>query len=95
MPAGYTGTHDEEDADVIDHLKPPLTPAYAGGELLVATDGPEKAYREKVNRMAERLGCIDVRRMNDMSLDQVVVIPSPARRGEGGWVHVTVPLIGS
>jgi len=82
-----------EDANVIEHLQPPLTPALPTGELLVATDGPEKAYRDKVDRMARRLGRIDVRRMRDMSLDQVLVIPSPARADGGGWVHVTVPLV--
>lgn len=83
----------EEDARVIDHLQPPLTPAAATAELLVATDGPEKAWRDRVDSIARRLGRIDVRRMQDMRLDQVVVIPSPARAAGGGWVHATVPLI--
>ena len=82
-----------EDAQVIDHVKPPLTPASAAGELLVATDGPEKAYRDKAESLGRRLGRIDVRRMRDRSLDRVLVIPSPERADGGNWVHDTVPLL--
>lgn len=83
----------EEDAAVIDHLRPPLTPASASAELLVATDGPEKAWRDKAATFGRRLGQIDVRRMRDMSLDRVLVIPSPARAEGGNWVHDPVPRI--
>lgn len=83
----------EEDAAVIDHVQPLLTPVGPNSELLVETDGPEKAYRDKVRRMGQRLGVIDWRRMQDLSLDRVQVIPSPARADGGSWVHETVPLI--
>ena len=83
----------DEDAEVIDHLKPALTPAVQSAELFVATDGPERAYRQKLGKMSRRLGMIDVRRMAELSLDRVLVIPSPARAAGGPWGHETVPLI--
>ncbi len=83
----------EEDAQVIDYVQPVLTPTSQSNELLVATDGPEKAYRDKAARLGERLGCIDVRKLRDMRLDRVLVIPSPARAGGGNWVHEAVPLV--
>jgi phenylpropionate dioxygenase-like ring-hydroxylating dioxygenase large terminal subunit len=83
----------EEDAAVMDYLKPPLNPASNSNELLVATDGPEKAYRDKMRRLAAELGEIDWRSLRDRSEDNVLVIPSPARADGGDWVHQTVPLV--
>ena len=83
----------EEDERVIDYLQPPLTPASQNNELLVATDGPEKAYREKAEKLGRRLGRIDIRRMQELSSDHVLVIPSPARSDGSGWIHNTVPLL--
>jgi len=83
----------EEDRRILDDLKPPLTPALPGAEMLVATDGPEKAYRDKEQQMARDLGRIDARRLADLSLDRVLVIPSPARAEGGSWVHAAVPLV--
>lgn len=83
----------KEDADVIEHVRPLLTPASQSDELFVATDGPEKAYRDKAAQLGRELGRIDIRRMRDLSLDQVLVIPSPARTEGGNWVHQTVPLV--
>lgn len=85
----------EEDANVIEHVRPPLTPESQTDELFVETDGPEKAYRSKAKQLGRQLGCIDIRRMRDLSLDQVLVIPSPARADGGNWVHNTVPLLES
>jgi phenylpropionate dioxygenase-like ring-hydroxylating dioxygenase large terminal subunit len=83
----------DEDAAVIEHVKPVLTPVSQTSELFVETDGPEKAYRDKVARIGQRLGVIDWRRMQDLGLDRVQVIPSPARAEGGSWVHATVPLV--
>jgi phenylpropionate dioxygenase-like ring-hydroxylating dioxygenase large terminal subunit len=83
----------DEDEEVVAYLQPPLTPASMSNELMVETDGPEKAYRDKADKLAKQLGCIDVRRVRDMRLDQVLVIPSPGRADSGNWVHKTVPLI--
>lgn len=83
----------EEDARVIEHLQPVLTPDSQANEMLVATDGPERAYRDKAARLGRELGQIDVRRMRELRLDRVLVIPSPARGTGGNWVHQTVPLL--
>lgn len=83
----------KEDEDIIEYLQPPLTPASQSNELLVATDGPEKAYRDKAEKLGRKLGRIDIRRMQELNLDHVQVIPSPARAESGGWVHNTVPLL--
>jgi len=83
----------QEDANVIEYVEPTLTPASQSNELFVETDGPEKAYRDKAARLGRQLGRIDVRRMRDLSLDQVLVIPSPARAEGGNWVHDRVPLV--
>jgi hypothetical protein len=48
----------DEDAAVIEHVKPVLTPVSQTSELFVETDGPEKAYRDKVARIGQRLGVI-------------------------------------
>ena len=83
----------QEDAEIIDFVRPVLTPSSQKNELFVATDGPEKAYREKAAKIGARLGQIDIRKANDMRLDRVIVIPSPARREGGNWVRDTVPLL--
>jgi phenylpropionate dioxygenase-like ring-hydroxylating dioxygenase large terminal subunit len=83
----------EEDAAVMDYLKPALTPANIGNELLVATDAPEKAYRDKMKRLSSELGAIDWRRFADLREDNVLVIPSPSRADGGVWVHQTVPIM--
>lgn len=82
----------DEDENVIDYLQPVLTPSSMANELMIETDGPEKAYRTKADKIAKQLGCIDVRKARDMRLDQVLVIPSPGRAKGGTWVHKTVPL---
>ncbi len=85
----------EEDANVIDHVRPVLTPALQNNELFVETDGPERAYRDKAAKLGRQLGRIDIRRMHELSLDHVLVIPSPDRADSGSWVHNTVPLLAS
>ncbi len=82
----------EEDAAVVEHLRPRLPPPAGVGELWMATDAMERLYRQQSQAFARRLGAIDVRRFEDEARDRVLVVPSPARRTEpGGWVHATVP----
>ncbi len=83
----------QEDAEVIDHLQPPLTPDNFTDELFIEPDGPEKAYREKALKLGRELGRIDWRRRQEMALEKALVIPSPARRDGGSWIHDTVPLL--
>lgn len=85
----------DEDAGVIERIRPRLRPPTPEHELWMATDAVEKLYRDQARVYADRLGEIDVRRHEELTRDRVLVIPSPARRASpGGWVHDTVPLIG-
>ncbi len=83
----------QEDADVIDYLNPPLTPDNFTDEMFIEPDGPEKAYRQKALKMGRELGKIDWRQKRDLAMEKVLVIPSPARRDGGSWLHDTVPLL--
>jgi phenylpropionate dioxygenase-like ring-hydroxylating dioxygenase large terminal subunit len=84
----------EEDAAVVEHLRPRLAPATPAGELWMATDEMERLYRDQATAFRRRLGDIDVRRLAELSQDRVLVIPSPARRADpAGWLHGTVPLV--
>jgi hypothetical protein len=52
-----------------------------------------RVYRDQALAFRRQLE-IDVRRVDDLSRDRVLVIPSPARRQEpAGWVHELVPLV--
>jgi hypothetical protein len=83
----------EEDAAVVERLKPRLMPAPPAGELGMGSDNMERLYRDQAMAFAQRLGAIDVRRYEDLVRDRVLVIPSPGRREDpDGWVHGTVPL---
>jgi hypothetical protein len=85
----------DEDAGVIEHIRPRLTPARQSNDLFVATDDAELSYRRKVDEVGRRLGRIDVHRMDELTPDQALVIPSPARAEGGNWGHASVPLLDS
>jgi phenylpropionate dioxygenase-like ring-hydroxylating dioxygenase large terminal subunit len=85
----------EEDATVVENLRPPWPPASPTAELWMPTDAMERVYRDQANEFRRRLGEIDLRRLEDLRRDHVLVIPSPGRRSEpGAWTHATVPLVG-
>jgi len=82
-----------EDAAVVEYLQPRLMPESPAGELWLRTDNMERLYRDQAMDFARRLGAIDVRRLEDLARDRVLVIPSPGRREDpDGWVHARVPL---
>jgi hypothetical protein len=84
----------DEDQRVVERLRPRLMPADPAGELWMATDAVERAYREQVMDLGRRLGTIDFRRCEDLSRDRVLVVPSPGRRDDpGAYVHDAVPLL--
>ncbi len=85
----------DEDAAVVEHVRPRLTPARQNMDLFVATDDAELSYRRKVDEVGRRLGRIDVHRMDELTPDQALVIPSPARAEGGNWGHASVPLLDS
>ena len=83
----------EEDLRVVESVKPKLTPRSLAAEFLTETDGMELAFRKRVFKWARRGWEIDVEQLERLSRDQVLVIPSPARRLDpSNWVHATVPL---
>jgi hypothetical protein len=84
----------EEDAVVVERLKPRLSPDSPTAELWLATDAMERLYRDQAHAFRHRLGEIDVRRQEDLARERVLVIPSPGRRLDPtNWVHECVPLV--
>jgi phenylpropionate dioxygenase-like ring-hydroxylating dioxygenase large terminal subunit len=84
----------DEDAAILEHQLPRLTPANISEELVVATDDAELVYRRMADNVRKRLGAIDRVAMEQTSPDQVRVIPSPARaKDSGNWPHKTVKLV--
>jgi phenylpropionate dioxygenase-like ring-hydroxylating dioxygenase large terminal subunit len=85
----------DEDAAVIERIRPRLRPPTPEHELWMATDAVERLYRDQAREHASHLGEIDVRRCEELLRDRVLVVPSPPRRASpGGWLHDPVPLIG-
>lgn len=82
-----------EDLSVVERVRPVLTPRSLSDELLVETDGMEVAFRKCCWRWAARGWEIDREEMERLGKQQILVIPSPARREDPkNWVHRTVPL---
>jgi hypothetical protein len=83
----------EEDLSVVEKVRPTLTPPSLTHEFLTETDSMEIAFRKACWRWANKGWEIDMDQFEQLSKDQVLVIPSPARRSEPkNWVHKTVPL---
>jgi phenylpropionate dioxygenase-like ring-hydroxylating dioxygenase large terminal subunit len=83
----------EEDLSVVEKVRPTLTPPSLTHEFLTETDSMEIAFRKACWRWANKGWEIDMDRFEQLSKDQVLVIPSPARRSDPkNWVHKTVPL---
>ena len=82
-----------EDRDVLEHLRPVLTPQTNIKELLVPADKVLVAYRERLRKFEQWGWRIDTEKVN-RDLDQVAyAIPSPARRKSSGWVIDSIPLL--
>lgn len=83
----------EEDLSVVEHVRPRLTPPSLSDEFLTETDGMEIAFRTRCWKWAAQGWEIDVARLEELSRDHILVIPSPERREDPkNWVHRTVPL---
>jgi phenylpropionate dioxygenase-like ring-hydroxylating dioxygenase large terminal subunit len=84
----------DEDAAILEHQLPRLTPGNISEELIVASDDAELVYRRMADDVRKQLGAIDIAAMERVSKDQVRVIPSPARAKEpGNWIHKPLELI--
>ncbi len=82
-----------EDLSVVERVRPVHTPSAPSDELLVETDGMEVAFRKCCSRWAARGWEIDQVELERLGPNQVLVIPSPARRADPkNWVHKTVPM---
>ncbi len=83
----------QEDLSIIEKIKPVFTPPQLSDEFLTETDGMEVAFRKKVWSLADKGWEIDREKFEEMSKNQALVIPSPARREDpNNWIHKTVPL---
>lgn len=85
-----------QDIRVLEDMAPVCTPSVASRELLVPADKVVTRYRDNLARWEANGWRIDGRRRRAAALarDEVLVIPSPARREQGNWVLRTVPLVG-
>jgi hypothetical protein len=84
----------DEDAAILEHQLPRLTPGDISEELIVATDDAELVYRRMADEARNQLGAIDLAAIERVRQGQVRVIPSPARAREpGNWMHKPVVLI--
>ncbi len=82
-----------EDIGILEALWPLRTPDGTTRELLTPSDRTVLRYREWLETWAERGWRIDRRRVALNAGDVAYVIPSPARRDTGNWVHEAVPLL--
>ncbi len=82
-----------EDLSVVEDLKPPITPSRISDEFLTETDSMEAAFRKRCWKWAAQGYEIDLDEFERRSQNEMLVIPSPARREDPkNWVHKTVPL---
>jgi len=82
-----------EDLSVVERVRPVHTPGSLSEELLVETDGMEVAFRKCCWRWAAKGWEIDREEAERLSPNQILVIPSPARREDPkNWIHKPVPL---
>jgi phenylpropionate dioxygenase-like ring-hydroxylating dioxygenase large terminal subunit len=82
-----------EDQVVLEPLRPVLTPQTTTRELLMPSDKPVVAYRERIKELEARGWRIDVDRVNRERDRVAYAIPSPARRESRNWVMDPVPLV--
>lgn len=84
-----------EDRDVLERLRPVMTPATNINELLVPADKSLLAYRERLKEFEANGWRIDVDAVNRDASRVAYAIPSPARRDSSGWVINSIPLLGA
>lgn len=82
-----------EDIAILEKLNPIRTPLSNVKELLLPNDNAIMKYRESLKSWEARGWRIDRKALREKLGDVAVVVPSPARRTHGNWVHDTVPLV--
>jgi phenylpropionate dioxygenase-like ring-hydroxylating dioxygenase large terminal subunit len=84
-----------EDRDVLERLRPVMTPATNAKELLMPADKTLVCYRDRLKEFEARGWRIDTRAVEQAEEGVAFAIPSPARRKSSGWVIDPIPLIHS
>jgi phenylpropionate dioxygenase-like ring-hydroxylating dioxygenase large terminal subunit len=82
-----------QDREILLDVHPVITPETRTHELLVPSDGPIGAYRDKLREWEERGWRIDVEAVQRNRMKVAYAIPCPARRDNKGWILDAVPLI--
>ncbi len=82
-----------QDRDVLEPLKPKLTPRTNVHEIFVEHDKAIARYRERIKEWEARGWRIDIDEVARTEGKVAYAIPSPARRETKGWVLDPIPLI--
>jgi phenylpropionate dioxygenase-like ring-hydroxylating dioxygenase large terminal subunit len=83
-----------QDAAIVEYLTPEFVPSGMADELSVASDKLPVRFRSMAKELAGRGWEIDARALALPHEGPARVVPSPARRGEPGWVFDPLPLRG-
>lgn len=83
-----------QDAGILEYLTPEFVPSGMADELSVASDKLPVKFRAMAKELASRGWEIDTQALAQPHDGPARVVPSPARRGEGGWVFDPLPLRG-
>ena len=84
-----------QDIEVLDNLRPVLTPPTLTKEIFVPADLIIGEYRSSLEDFTKKGYKIDQQKMKETQHQTAYAIPSPARRKEKSWVLDPVPLIQS
>lgn len=82
-----------EDRDVLEPLRPVVTPITNTHETFVPADKPVARYRERISMFEEKGWRIDTDEVNRNKMNVAYAIPSPARRTSKGWALDSIPLV--
>ena len=82
-----------QDRDVLERMRPVITPRANVHEVFVEADSPIARYREKIKRWESWGWRIDSDRVEAAKDRVAYAIPSPRRRASKGWVLDPVPLV--
>ena len=84
-----------QDIEVLDNLRPVLTPPTLTKEIFLPADLIIGEYRSSLEEYTKKGYKIDLQKMKETQHQTAYAIPSPARRKEKSWVLDPVPLIQS
>lgn len=82
-----------QDVKVVAPINPNPVPEGQVTELLIPEDRGVIGYRQRTKEWTARGWRIDTNAVAADSTNRVYAIPSPERRGPGGWVTKAVPLV--